>query len=254
MEKPLLIIDPGHGGKDVGGGTNKTFKEKNMNLKISLYQLNRFKELNVPVVITRKSDVYLSPKTRTTMVKDSGAKYCISNHINAYTEKARGVETIYSIYSDGKLAKKIQKAIVDAGMASRRVFSKKSSYYKGKDYYYMHRDTGTVETIIIEYGFATNTTDTNLLINHWKDYAEAVVKAFCEYVGHSYSKPQIENTSPNNDLPKIIEKANVVLEDSNLNAFITSDKRTVVEVREIANLLHLNVRWDSSTNTVYLTK
>ena len=79
-KKPVLIIDPGHGGKDNGGGSNEYFKEKEMNLQISLYQYQRFQELGVPVSITRDSDIYLSPSTRTEIVRESGAKYCISNH------------------------------------------------------------------------------------------------------------------------------------------------------------------------------
>ena len=44
----MIIIDPGHGGMDFGGGTNIYFKEKDKNLDISLYQYNRFKELGIP--------------------------------------------------------------------------------------------------------------------------------------------------------------------------------------------------------------
>jgi len=37
-----IIIDPGHGGKDTGGGSNEFWLEKDMNLKISLYQHQGF--------------------------------------------------------------------------------------------------------------------------------------------------------------------------------------------------------------------
>src|SRR5690606_6463952 len=115
--KPILVIDPGHGGKDPGGGSTASWKEKDMVLQISLYQYERFKQLGVPVTLTRDEDVYLSPAERTKIVRDSGAKYCISNHINAAGNvSARGVETIHSIYSDGKLATAIFNAIKDAGM------------------------------------------------------------------------------------------------------------------------------------------
>ena len=186
--KPVLIIDPGHGGKDNGGGSNDYFKEKEMNLQISLYQYERFEELGVPISITRDSDIYLSPTTRTEIVRESGAKYCISNHINAYKPEARGVETIHSIYSDDRLARELYQAIVDEGMLGRRVFSKEGK--TGKDYYYMHRETGAVKTVIIEYGFATNKQDTELILSNWKGFAEAVVKAFCEFINHPYAPPK----------------------------------------------------------------
>lgn len=186
----ILIIDPGHGGKDPGGGSNDQFLEKNKVIDISLYQYKRFKELGIPVSITRTTDVYLSPKVRTDAVKRSGAKYCLSNHINAFNSTARGAETIYSIFSDGKLATKIYEGLINEGAHKRRVFKKEGA--NGSDHYFMHRETGSVETVIIEYGFATHIEDTKLIIDNWKHYAESVVKSFCEFIGHPYSLPQKE--------------------------------------------------------------
>ncbi|WP_345788237.1 N-acetylmuramoyl-L-alanine amidase family protein [Brevibacillus laterosporus] len=62
MATPILIIDPGHGGTDsdtVGNG----LREKDLTLQISLYQFNRFKELGLPVAITRTTDITLKPST-----------------------------------------------------------------------------------------------------------------------------------------------------------------------------------------------
>lgn len=78
----ILIIDPGHGGTDPGAVGN-CLKEKDLPLQISLYQFERFKELGVSVALTRSTDKDLSPANRTNIVKNSKAKYCISNHINA---------------------------------------------------------------------------------------------------------------------------------------------------------------------------
>lgn len=162
-----------------------------MVLQISLYQYERFKQLGVPVTLTRDEDVYLSPAERTKIVRDSGAKYCISNHINAAgNTTARGVETIHSIYSDGKLATAIFNALVGAGMPGRRVFCKSLDNNPQTDYYFMHRETGSVSTVIVEYGFATNRADAELIESNWRDYAEAVVRAFCQHAGYDYAPPQ----------------------------------------------------------------
>ncbi|RBW69471.1 N-acetylmuramoyl-L-alanine amidase family protein [Bacillus taeanensis] len=187
----LILIDPGHGGKDPGGGSNQYWKEKDLVLKISLYQYKRFKELGYPVKLTRDKDVYLSPAVRTSIVKNSGAKYCISNHINA--GGGDGVETIHSIYADDKLAKMLADAIVSEGQNLRRVFTRTLPYNSKQDYYYMHRDTGAVNTTIIEYGFAdSKRDDVEQLLKQWENYAEAVVKAFCKHVGHPYKSPKKE--------------------------------------------------------------
>lgn len=192
MTKPLLIIDPGHGGKDPGGGSNSSFVEKDMVLKISLYQYERFKQLGVPVALTRDKDIYIDSTPRANLVKNSGAKYCISNHINAAGNlAARGVETIHSVHSDGKLAKAIYDGIAAVGMPGRRVFTRTQS--DGRDYYFMHRLTGSVSTVIVEYGFASNAEDSKLLQANWQAYAESMVKSFCAIIGHKYVAPVAED-------------------------------------------------------------
>ncbi|WP_132245772.1 N-acetylmuramoyl-L-alanine amidase family protein [Marinisporobacter balticus] len=181
-----IIIDPGHGGKDPGGGSNEYWLEKEMVLKISEYQYKRFKELGFNVKMTRAEDVYLGASQRTKIVKESGAKYCISNHINA--GGGEGAETIYSIHGDGKLAKAILAELINVGQKKRRAFSKTLSNSANLDYYFMHRQTGFVETVIVEYGFADNQEDTKRILSDWEKYAESVIKAVCSHMGHTYDK------------------------------------------------------------------
>ncbi|GAA4722718.1 N-acetylmuramoyl-L-alanine amidase family protein [Brevibacillus fulvus] len=191
---PLLIIDPGHGGIDPGGGSNQLFKESQMVLQISLYQYQRFQALNVDVAITRTSDKTLSSSERAQIVRNSGAKYCISNHINA--GGGHGAEAIYSIYGSGALPTELLAELETEGMPSRRVYTRTLPNNPTKDYYFMHRETGSVETIILEYGFADNTTDAQKINTDWRDLAEAVVRGFCQFVGHAYQPPGSSGTSP----------------------------------------------------------
>ncbi|GEM_PF-462600 len=191
-----LIIDSGHGGKDSGGGSNEHFLEKNFTLKMSLEQRRLFKKVGINPKMTRTSDKYLGPKTRTNLIKNSGAKYCISNHINSYTSNAIGAEVAYSIYSNGKWAKLTLDELVKQGAYRRRVFTRTYPGNKKLDYYYMHRDTGSVETIIIEYAFASNKNDTQKLMRDWKKYALAVVIAFCKYVNVDYSALEKSTSKP----------------------------------------------------------
>lgn len=196
---PILIIDPGHGGSDPGAIGADGLKEKDLTLQISLYQFARFQALGVPVALTRTSDTSLTPEQRTKLVRESGAQYCISNHINA--GGGEGAEAIHSIFSKDTLAKSIVQALVDCGLKYRRVFSKKGA--NELDYYFMHRDTGKVETTITEYGFIDHPGDAKKMKDNWRGYAEAVVKAFCEFIGVNYClptvHPQKEDNPVNND-------------------------------------------------------
>src|SRR5690606_17255778 len=87
--------------------------------------------------------------------------------------------------------------IVSVGQNFRRVFTRTLPSDPKKDFYFMHRETGSVDTTIIEYGFADSTKDdVQQLMNHWKDYAEAVVKAFCEHIGVTYIPPATKEEPP----------------------------------------------------------
>ncbi|WP_252503296.1 glucosaminidase domain-containing protein [Sporosarcina sp. Marseille-Q4943] len=174
----VICIDPGHGGKDPGGGSNGDFKEKDMVLKISLEQKRHFERNGIKVVMTRTGDEYLDSVPRSNRVKASYAAHCISNHINA--GGGEGAETIHSIHATPAIAAGILDALVGVGAKRRRVFSRKGT--GNSDYYYMHRMTGSVSTVIVEYGFADNANDTKKIIDNWKTYAEAVVKYYIEHV------------------------------------------------------------------------
>lgn len=189
---PILIIDPGHGGVDPGGGSNQRFIEKDMTLKISLYQLQRMRELNIQTAITRNTDQTLSSEARTALVRNSGARYCISNHINA--GGGRGSEVIYSIYASAALPRRIADELEAEGMPNRRIFTRTLPNSPNKDYYFMHRETGSVETVIVEYGFADNALDADKIDRDWRDLAEAVIRAFCEHANLAYRPPAAGNT------------------------------------------------------------
>jgi N-acetylmuramoyl-L-alanine amidase len=200
---PILILDPGHGGVDPGGGTNKLFVEKEMTLAISLYQYRRFQELQIPVAITRTdNDTTLSSEARTALVRNSGARCCISNHINA--GGGRGSEVIYSIHASAALPRLIKDELEAAGMPNRRIFTRTLPNNPNLDYYYMHRETGSVETVIVEYGFADNPLDAEKIQLDWRELAEAVVRAFCEYAQLAYRPPapSAPGSGENGDMPE----------------------------------------------------
>ncbi|MFZ3578721.1 N-acetylmuramoyl-L-alanine amidase family protein [Virgibacillus sp. DJP39] len=201
---PLLIIDAGHGGKDPGGGSNHFWKEKEMNLAISLYQFNRYKELKIPVMLTRNSDITLTPEARTAIVRNSGATFCHSNHINAGA--GDGAEIIHSIFGGKEMADRIGSEIKDSGQNVRRIFTRTLPTNSNLDYYFMNRNTGNVTTAIVEYGFAdSNKDDIHQLKNNWKNYAEAVVKGFCLFIGNDYILPSPNSISRETNQMKILQ-------------------------------------------------
>lgn len=81
-----IVLDAGHGGEDPGASGNGII-EKDLTLDITKYLYDRFRELGIPVKVTRLTDETLSPTERVKRVLDaygSGSDVIvISNHINA---------------------------------------------------------------------------------------------------------------------------------------------------------------------------
>ena len=81
----MVIVDAGHGGSDPGA-SNGDIIEKDYTLKISNYMYDRFKDLGIPVVVTRTTDKTLNPTDRVNVIKPnitSKDDIVISNHLNA---------------------------------------------------------------------------------------------------------------------------------------------------------------------------
>ena len=185
----MVIIDAGHGGSDPGGGSNEYWLEKDMNLKISMYQYNRLKSLGVPVSLTRESDVTLDPNNRVNKVFSLGGAgdILISNHVNVDYGNLDGAEVIYSIKDDRRLARIIAENLRIAGqnLSPNGIYTRTNEY--GNDYYYIIRNTRPIQSVLVEYGFADSKgDDIALLRNRWYDLAEAVVKSVCEFLGYKY--------------------------------------------------------------------
>ena len=79
------------------------------------------------------------------------------------------------------------------GQNVRKVYQRRLPSDPTKDYYFIHRNTGKTQPIIVEYGFLdSKLDDVNQLKNNWKNYAEAVVRAIIEYLNLTYIP--IDNT------------------------------------------------------------
>ena len=186
-----VIIDPGHGGTD-SGATGNNLLEKDYNLLISKYMYDRFKELGVPVAITRDSDTTLSPTDRVNNILNkfgnSSDVILISNHVNS--GGGEGAEVIYALRNRDTLAKRILENIGTTGQTTRKYYQRRLPSDTSKDYYFIHRNTGNLEPLIVEYGFIDNTKDVEFLKENYKELAEAVIAAVANYIGVPYTPPE----------------------------------------------------------------
>lgn len=108
-----------------------------------------------------------------------------------------GAEVVYALRNDDTLASMILDEIGNKGQIERKIYQRRLPENPSKDYYYIMRETGVTEPVLIEYGFIDNPRDLNKLQNNILDYAEGVVKAVTEYIGVPYTAPNGEVTDEN---------------------------------------------------------
>lgn len=188
----LVIVDAGHGGID-SGAVGNGLKEKDLTLQAAIYMYNRLEELGIQAVMTRTDDEYLPKADRVkrimSLYNNNPNTLIVSNHINA--GGAEGVEIVYSINSDSTLANMLLDNIGEAGQIKRKAYQRRLPENPNKDYYYIIRETGNAESVLVEYGFIDNTKDAYKLQNNLDNLVEGAVKAIAEYLGVPYTKPGI---------------------------------------------------------------
>ncbi|MEP0862248.1 MAG: N-acetylmuramoyl-L-alanine amidase [Ignavibacterium sp.] len=88
-EFDVIVIDPGHGGKDAGAIGVNGVKEKDVNLGIALElgKLIQSRMTDVKVVFTRKDDTFIDLYKRGKIANDKNGKLFISIHCNSTPKK-----------------------------------------------------------------------------------------------------------------------------------------------------------------------
>jgi len=89
-----VVVDAGHGGKDTGAIGPRGVREKDLTLAIARRVAARLKALGFQVIMTRKSDVFVSLDERTRVANEARADLFVSIHCNAARRRRlEGVET-----------------------------------------------------------------------------------------------------------------------------------------------------------------
>jgi len=118
----IIVIDPGHGGKDKGAtGVNGVY-EKDLTLTMA-YSLKRMIEKTLPYVkveLTRYRDEYLLLEKRVKIANSLKADLFISLHFNAHENPSvRGIETYYLNISQDKEAARV--AAIENAVLKRKM-------------------------------------------------------------------------------------------------------------------------------------
>lgn len=247
MNNYKIVIDAGHGGSDPGSSGNGII-EKDLTLKISQYMYDLFKEKGIPVTMTRTTDETLSPDERVSRILsaygDNKNVIVVSNHINA--GGADGAEVIYALRNNSTLSNLILNSLKNAGQNVREAYQRRLPSNTAKDYYFIHRNTGNTEAIIVEYGFLDSTLDDpTQLKNDYKELTKAVVDAILEYIGYSVEQENVYTVKSGDSLWSIAKKFNTTVDDLKKANNLTSNSLS------IGQKLVIPGKKESTSNNVY---
>ena len=194
VRRNLVVLDPGHGGRDPGKVGAQGEQEKDINLAISLKVKERLEKDGMEVVMTREKDVMLADEdasnkkledlnNRIRIINERQPAVAVSIHQNSYSDPGvKGAQVFY--YEDSvegkRLAECLQNALIE------QVDPENHRQAKGNTTYYLLKRTDA-PLVICECGFLSNPEEAELLTE--KEYQEkvtdAVVSGVLEYLNAS---------------------------------------------------------------------
>ena len=222
---PLIVVDAGHGGSDLGAKGYRGIQEKNVNLAIAL----RLKDIltsryKYRVFLTRGDDTFIPLPGRGKIANDNNADVFVSVHANAAPRRAaHGIETYYlgqghseeakatAARENGKLVRsvkddetqeilasmisttKINKSSRLAGNIQNQLYQSMRKKYSGvknlgvkEGPFFVLHDTN-MASVLIEVGFVTNPREESRLkqSSYLDRLASSIAKGVSKFVQDS---------------------------------------------------------------------
>ncbi|MBZ0218534.1 MAG: N-acetylmuramoyl-L-alanine amidase, partial [Fimbriimonadaceae bacterium] len=125
-DKPVIVIDPGHGGVDSGAIASSGAQEKKLVLAFALVLQDRLKATGrYTPILTRTQDVFIALRDRVNFARNHGASLFISLHADSFRVASVRGTTVYSVSEEASdaeaaaLAQKENKSDIIAGLDLR---------------------------------------------------------------------------------------------------------------------------------------
>ncbi|MBR1810312.1 MAG: N-acetylmuramoyl-L-alanine amidase [Clostridia bacterium] len=156
-----IVLDPGHGGSDVGGGDRTTgVYEAPINFKVCTYLQELLTAAGANVVMTRTGDDTVSLAQRVAITRRNNADLFMSVHGNeASTATASGVEVYYYYPFSMPYAQCLQTALVNAYRSGIYASGTENYNRADREIRFYPMQVARVETcpaVLVELGFLTN--------------------------------------------------------------------------------------------------
>lgn len=158
IKRPLIVIDPGHGGEDAGTKslTKPFYQEKSLTLATSRMVRDFLKQLGYETQMTRNEDLFIPLSNRAIIANEANSTLFVSVHYNsAPSAEAHGIEVFFYQSEENaartKSSKNLAALILDEVIQSTQ--AKSRGVKKGN--FAVIRET-TMPAVLVEGGFLTN--------------------------------------------------------------------------------------------------
>lgn len=151
-----VIIDPGHGGRDLGAADSYVY-EKHINLDVARRLERSLQQAGFKTVMTRTKDEFLALSERSAVANRYRNAIFVSVHFNsAYREGAAGIETFYRSSDGEKLARLVQTELIkNMGSIDRGVKTANFSVLRHTKH----------PSILVEGGFISNKEERSAMLD-----------------------------------------------------------------------------------------
>ena len=153
----VVVIDPGHGGRDPGATSVLGYPEKTLVLQISRRVAAILERRGVEVIMTRQSDTFVELEERAAIANRANADLFVSIHADWNDDSSHRGFTLYIANAASNASRRAARSLENAFLSARVP----GKGIRTADFRVLVRTSGPA--VLIETGFLSNPTDARLL-------------------------------------------------------------------------------------------
>jgi N-acetylmuramoyl-L-alanine amidase len=176
--KPVIVLDPGHGGNDPGAIGPNGIAEKNVTLAVSTYVRQMLMDNGIVVIMARSDDSEILLQPRVDIANNNHADLFVSIHCNAMDGTSPiGLETYWRTPQSVNFARVMHRNMVNNLPTNDRGIRK-------ANFFVIHHTV--MPSVLLEIGYITNPTEGVALGNpaYQKKIASAIYKGIKDYLNN----------------------------------------------------------------------
>lgn len=186
-DAPVVIIDVGHGGTDLGARAQHPYcEEKRICLQMARLVKKHLHQMGYRAVMTRDTDVFVSLAKRVEIASQARGDLFVSIHCNSTRNPtAQGIEVFFHDNRDDKVHANASRKLAE--MVLSRVIRRTEATSRGvkKGNFYVIRET-TMPAILVESGFISNPGERDLLRS--REYQEKIARGVVDGIDSFFKK------------------------------------------------------------------